>query len=160
MFEQDYHPFRITGTGYRPSSVDSFSFRLLQALIDQHLTNQQMAEPAVSSGSEIYETYLIQDSELRELAQVLWIDSQASKVSLGHATVADMMAIDMTLPLKQRVKQQEQPSATVKRSETAARKFGRPNSRQSCRQCQSLSSRRQCSWRSAGDLRTAADRRI
>ena len=68
LFEQDYHPFRITGTGYRPSSVDSFSFRLLQALIDQHLTNQQMAEPAVSSGNALYDTYIQQDLELRQVA--------------------------------------------------------------------------------------------
>jgi hypothetical protein len=135
---------------------------LLQALIDQHLTNQQMAEPAVSSGNPLYETYIQLDTELRSVAQELWNDSQASKVSLGHATVADMIAIDMTLPLKHRVKQQEQRLEDLKDLEKLAGQIqgSLAGSASLCPLGGSAASRRQCSWRSAGDLRTGADRRI
>jgi len=67
-----------------------------------------MAEPAVSSGNGLYDTYLRQDLDLRKLAHKIWMDSQASKVCIGYAAVEGMIEIDMTLPIPIRVKQQAQ----------------------------------------------------
>jgi hypothetical protein len=47
------------------------------------VADQQMAEPAVSSGNELYGEYLQQDSELLELAHKLWMHSQAVNLSSG-----------------------------------------------------------------------------
>jgi hypothetical protein len=74
--------------------------------MDQHLINQQMAEPAVSSDSEISDTCFRQDSELRELAYRLWMHSQALNISVGYTRVEGMIANNDKLALRVQVKMQ------------------------------------------------------
>jgi hypothetical protein len=45
--------------------------------------DQQMAEPAVSSGNALYDECIQQDSELLELAHKLWMHSQAVNLSIA-----------------------------------------------------------------------------
>jgi hypothetical protein len=61
-----------------------------------------MAEPAVSSGNELYDKRLQHDSELREFASKLWMHFHALNLSVGYAEVAEMIAMDGSLPMNHR----------------------------------------------------------